>query len=209
MDLSTMVSKAYATDWTKINNFGITLHGVINVKDDTNLNLALISCDVPPLTTAPMETYLGGKWYIANGRPDLARVTLTFRDYDQMTLYKQFTGAFEKSLAYYTDDVNIAGVLNVYLGKGEGVGGELFAKFTNLLIENVSQLSFSNTTENQIAEFSVTLRGERQAIVGAGHYDIPSQTYAIVPANGEKSKSGKSSVKGKLSSFSGKFGKFF
>lgn len=167
MNLDKMVILAYEKNWTKINNFTIQL--IDNAGDQTftddELNIGLISVDVPPKNVMPLETYLGGKWYFTNGRADLVRPVLTFRDYNGMSLYKKFNTLFELSLYNYSDDCKMT--LQVQLDQPNGAPVK-FLEMNDVLIENVSQLSFNTTTPNQIAEFSVTLRGHRQQVEKGG-----------------------------------------
>lgn len=179
MNLEQMITVAYNTKWTKINDFSINFNinssaaagkeangnNLMNIFsnigiDEVMLNLALISCEVPPLNIQSHETYLGGRWFYTNGKPDMAKVTLTFRDYNELKIYTTFAKIFENSLGQFTDQHKMS--LQVFLDSDEG-RKQVF-QFNDAIIENVSQLSFSNTTENQIAEFSVTIRGIRQTI---------------------------------------------
>jgi len=180
MKLDKMVTLAYNTNWTKINNFTIQLtpsqsktnnQGILSKISNDQLNLALISCDIPPLNVSPIETFLGGRWYFTNGRADMARVTLTFRDFNEFALYKEFSKMFENSLGNYNNIHST--ILDVFTDNEKGEK-KIFS-LSGLIIEQVSQLQFSNQTENQIAEFSVTLRGQRQDISGVNYYS-PSQS---------------------------------
>lgn len=176
MNLDAMVSKAYSTNWTKINNYTIQIHdnkinaGLFSKLGDEMLNLALKSVTLPPLNQQGYEVFVGGSWHYANGRPDLARVELTFRDYDYFKLYKAFVSVFESAVGAYPGDCFLK--VQIDLDKPDGTT-EKFAILKNCLIENVSQLQFSTDTENQIAEFSVTLRGERQMIKDTERFNKP------------------------------------
>jgi hypothetical protein len=174
MNLDKMVTLAYSTNWTKINSYTIQMIGSprLDAVGPDKINLALKSVTLPALTASPIETYVGGKWFVANGRADMARVEFTFRDFDNFTLYKIFSNLFELAQgAYPRDTANITTIL-INLDDPEGADKQIpFAKFSDMLIENVSQISFSNETENQVAEFSVTLRGTRQQISGTNFYE--------------------------------------
>jgi hypothetical protein len=178
MNLEKMIKLAYEKDWTKINNFTISIAGRGNVKVplDVDLNLALISVTSPPLNSNPLEVFMGGQWYFTNGRADMARVTLTFRDFNKMSLYKSFVNMFELSLGDYPEKNYIS--IRIKLDD-DTLDSSSLMLFTELLIENVSELSFNNTTENQIAEFSVTFRGIRQKVDGATFFDAKTNTKKV------------------------------
>jgi hypothetical protein len=168
MNLHGMVKLAYDTQWTKVNHFTIDLHleqskyrYLLPLDIQNMLNLALTSCSTPALSVAPMENYLGGKWFYTNGRPEMAKITLTFRDYNHMTLYKMFTKIFEFSISTYASDL----FMTLHISTDRSEGDTLkFMTFNSMLIEQISEVSFSNATENQIAEFSITLKGVRQRV---------------------------------------------
>jgi hypothetical protein len=168
MNLDKMVKLAYDTQWTKVNHFTIDMHieqeaysGLLPLDIQPMLNLALTSCTAPALSVTPMENYLGGKWFYANGHPEMAKITLTFRDYDHMTLYKMFTTIYEFSISTYASDL----FMTLHISTDRSEGDPLkFMTFNNMLIEQISEVSFSNSTENQIAEFSITLKGIRQRV---------------------------------------------
>ena len=177
MNLDVMVTQAYKTNWTRINAFTIALTGPPELTKglDTEINLALKTLSFPAIAAAAIETYLGGRWFYTNGRADMSRIELTFRDYDDFKLYKIFTSIFERAQGDYINTTHIA--LKVLLDEPNSEP-KSFALFTRMVIENVSQITFSNETENQIAEFSVTLKGQRQSVSGTSRYSN-SQTKLI------------------------------
>jgi len=181
MNLDKMVTLAYKTKWDKINNYTFQITGkqveLFNKFPPGTLNLALKSVTIPPLNIAPIETYMGGQWFYTNGRPDMARVELTFRDFGSFSIYKAFTNLYEKCLIMYPDEVYI----NIMISQDGPTGDEIkLIEIRDVLIENVSQLNFSSETENQIAEFSVTVRGERQRVAGTSRANVKKLTFETV-----------------------------
>ena len=178
ISLPTALSRILGTKWSKINDFHVyfvfpsgTLMKQVN---DDILNYSLKSLTLPPKTQQAIEVYTGGQWLIANGRPDIARVECTFRDYNNFKLYKGFSELFEKTLGNYIDETY--STLKVATGDNsagakESTKESIIAEFQELIIENVSQISFDNTTEDQIAEFSVTFRGKRAKTPGGVYYE--------------------------------------
>ena len=170
ISLPTAISAIINTNWTRINDYYAmfvfpTGRSIKQISDD-RINFALKSLTVPAYTQSSIEVYTGGDWMIANGHPDLAKIECTFRDFDDFTLYKGFVDLFEYTLANYKD----LSYSSLSVGIGDLKNNTIIHNFDQLLIENVSQLNFDNSTEDQIAEFSVTFRGRRAKVTGAEFY---------------------------------------
>lgn len=162
MNLADGLSQAYTTKWSFVNSFKVqmifpdALLEAANWENFDNelLQLNIISVDTSQFTNAHIEQFVADKWVIHNGRDEVYRFTMGFRDQNQMELYKKFLKMYKATRLEYFDDVKI----EVRLYKEADWGGESITKiidFEDVLIENVSQIQFSNITENQIAEFSV------------------------------------------------------
>lgn len=156
--------QAYKTKWSYINTFHVEIEfaGPVakiakwaNVKD--KLNLAVVSVNTPQFTNSPIEAFVAGKWRIHTGKDELYTFEITFRDFDQMKLYESFYTAYMFQKYNYFNDVKST----VTIWKDADHYGETQNKlfeFKDSIISSVSQLQFSNNTENQIAEFSVTFK---------------------------------------------------
>jgi len=174
ISLPNAINAILTTKWSKINDFLVYLVFPSGTKlkqntSDALLNYSLKSITLPALTQQSLDVYTGGAWMIASGRPDFARVELTFRDFNDFQLYRGFVEIFEKTLGNFKDECYIQ--LSLSIGDGENAKSKKLSHFNDLLIENVSQISFDNTTEDQIGEFSVTLRGRRSKVSGAAFYE--------------------------------------
>jgi len=164
MTLADTISQAYQKKWSYINSFNLEFNfdgasalnkiwQKSNITND-NLQVHIISVSTPQFTNTPIEVFQGDMWKFHNGRDEMYRFTVTFRDSDQMGLYRTFLNMYRMSKFSYFDDVSF----NMTLYKDADYLDEsmipLF-QYENVMIENVSQLDFNTTTENQIAEFSV------------------------------------------------------
>lgn len=163
MNFADSIKQAHDTKWSYVNTFGVyfqfpdKLLEAANWRNFNNekIQLNIISIDTPQFTNTPIEVFVANKWVIHNGRDELYRFTITFRDADQLDLYGKFLKMYHASKEQYFDDAKC------YVGifKDEDWIGEIPNKpiidFGSALIENVSQVQFSNNTENQIVEFSV------------------------------------------------------
>lgn len=165
MELAKAIQRAYDTQWSYVNSFTVHLMFSAAAKafigwteqDARDINLNIISIDTPQFSNSPIEVYTGDRWKIHNGREDMYRFTMTFRDQDQLDLYKKFVAAYLFQKHSYFDDAK----MQITLMKDADYVGEttktLF-DFSDVFIESVSKIQFSNTTEAQIAEFSVDFK---------------------------------------------------
>lgn len=174
MRLETMIAKAYVAKWDKINDFTVMIANQggrdKEFYNQEKFNLSLISIDVAPLNAASFDVFMGHRWYYGNGRADMARITMTFRSNDAFDLYKVFARRFESLQVDYPYNNYLQ--IKVLQDVPTNEGTKLFTTFNNTIIENISQIQFSNTTENQIAEFTVTLKGIRQSIEGVEKQNV-------------------------------------
>ena len=167
MLLQDAVREVYKKNWTLIANFSFILHptpefgNLINwgsiEKTNTDLNIACISIETPEYTNQSIEDYSGNMWRYNNGRDELFRFTMTFRDFNQFELYRKFVNAYNLSKDNYFDKV----VFNcqVFADPDNGTPkSTLLFGTQSALIEGVSQLSLNNSTKNQIAEFTVRFK---------------------------------------------------
>lgn len=163
MNFAESIKQAYETKWSYVNSFSVYFRfppklleaaGWYNFSPE-KLQLHIISIDTPQYTNAPIEVFVGNKWLIQNGRDELYRFTVTFRDHDQLDLYTKFSKMYHATREQYYDDAKCF----VKIFKDADWIGEYENKplieFQGAIIENISQVQFSNNTENQIAEFSV------------------------------------------------------
>lgn len=161
MKLNDVISSVYDKKWTRINNFSIILNiPDTNYKsligwdvDQISLNVALKSIDTPQYTNNPIEVFTGNEWRFNNGRDEMFRYTMTFRDYDQMSLYSKFVNMYNVSKDNYFDHIKLS--VQIMLDDEKSVNEQVLFESNDSIIENISQLQFDHTTENQIAEFSV------------------------------------------------------
>lgn len=166
MDFSKGLKKAYETNWSYVNTFTVTLNFATDVagyigwapSDNLNINLNIISIDTPQLTNQQIEAYIGDRWKIHNGRDELYLFSITFRDQDQLNLYRKFSKAYFFQKSQYFDDIKMSIRLEKDADYSNEKGAKTIYNFEDVMINSVSQIQLSNTTENQIAEFSVDFK---------------------------------------------------
>lgn len=171
MNLYDGIAQAYNRKWSFINTFKVQFLFADRLKevsgwedeDDTLIQLNIISIDTPQLTNQPYEIFQADEWRIHNGRDELYRFTVTFRDESQLKYYKKFVSMYTDSKLSYFDDIKSM-ILLYKEADWKGEDDTVLYTYENVLIENVSQIQFNNTTENQVAEFSVGFKFTKKHI---------------------------------------------
>lgn len=163
MKLADGIKQAYERKWSMINTFNVQFIivpeglGTLIEEFTDDINLNIISVTTPDFTNDPIESWIGNRWFIANGKDALYRYSITFRDQDQLSLYRKFMAIYVYTKTNYFDHAKI----DVKISKDADWGNEKNTQFMELdgsLVESISNLSFSNDTENQIAEFTVNFK---------------------------------------------------
>jgi len=168
MDLASGITLAYERRWSMINTFtvqfafnGEKLKTIVTGLDDLetdDINVSVVSVTTPDFTNDPIESFIANRWVIQNGKDSLYRFTITFKDFDSFNLYKKFMQIYKATKDNYFDDISMTVIITKDADwLGEDNESVLFT-FNKTLIEGVSNLSFSNDTENQIAEFTVSFK---------------------------------------------------
>lgn len=165
MDFSKGLKRAYNVKWAYVNTFTVQMHFSEKIANyigwnslnEFDINLNIISIDTPQLTNQQIEAYVGDRWKIQNGRDELYTFSMTFRDQDQLELYTKFVKAYFYQKFHYFDDVK----MTITLYKDADYVSEVSKKiynFEDVMINSISQMQFNNTTEAQIAEFTVDFK---------------------------------------------------
>lgn len=170
MKLDRAVIEAYNRQWSMVNAFTVEFHlppALINhiggqIQDD--INLSIISMTTPDFTNDPIEAYIANKWFIQNGKDALYRFSMTFRDYDQMGLYRKFMKIYNFAKEQYFDDVAMS-VIVTKDGDWYNEEDKILINLDGTMVESVSNISFNNDTENQIAEFSVNFKSNQPVVI--------------------------------------------
>jgi len=182
MDFAKGLEKAYSTKWSYINTFRVQFLFSDFIRssvgwtpeEEDGLTINIKSISTPQYTNQAIESYVGDRWKIHNGRNELWKFTISFRDQDQMTLYRKFIKSYNWQKTSYFDDIKMQVTLfkdGDYHGENERV---LF-HFDEVMIESVGQVQFSNETESQIAEFDVEFKTSAPFIEGNSSAKGPRQ----------------------------------
>lgn len=174
MILAKGIQQAYETKWSMANTFtilmpipqaildnlildGNNLDADFNHEFGDQINLHIISMDTPDFTNDPIEAFVANKWRINNGKESVKQFTMTFRDHNQMSLYRKFLHLYDVTKVSYFDDV----AMTITILKDADWAGEedqVFMQINGAIVMAVSNISLNNTIESQIAEFTVTFK---------------------------------------------------
>lgn len=154
------------TKWSFSNNYDFqfdftdTMKRHVNWLDETdgrNINQHIVNSDTPDWTNDPIETYVGGQFRIHNGKDQLYRFSVTFRDSDSMNLYRKFVNMYRLQKSLYFDDFK----MSVIITKADDynyTNGINLMRLEDTMIEGVSNLAINNTSDAQVAEFTVRFK---------------------------------------------------
>ena len=168
--LDQAIIDAYDTKWSMANSFTVEIHlsdylvGEVGQFEE-NINLNVVSLTTPDFNNTPIEVFAANRWIIHNGADAMYRFSMTFRDQDQMDLYRKFWTIYQLSKEQFFDAVSFV----VHVTKDADWEHEtdlVIMSFWGTMVENISNLSFAQGTEGQIAEFTVAFKCN-QPIVSA------------------------------------------
>ena len=136
-------------------------------QDNERLSLHLKELKLPQIGAASLNSFAGNRWAHNYGTPEQYKFDMTFYDSNQMEFYKMFSAQFREQSYRYFDDYTF----NVFISKDSDYGdgyhndttgyGETSWRSQPLMslkrcsIESIGPINFSNSTENQILEFTV------------------------------------------------------
>lgn len=162
MKLADAVNAAYQRKWSMANNFtvqidlkGSQIAAVGQFAED--INLSIISIKTPDISNSGIEAFIANGWRVHNGKDNLYRFSMTFRDYDQMALYHKFQNMYRVTKENYFNEV----AFDVILYKDADWHDESQRQIVRLedaIIDGVSNLDFNNTSESAVAEFTVEFK---------------------------------------------------
>lgn len=164
MNLSQGITKAYETKWCFANSFTVKFTfneytPYMRELESDDINVNILSITTPEFSNSPVELWIGNRWRIQNGRANLYRYSITFKDKDQMKLYRLWNALYSESGHQYFDAVSFT--TNIFKDKdwlNEEQSETPLISLGQSIVESISQLTFNNDIQNQIAEFTVQIR---------------------------------------------------
>lgn len=166
MKLSEAIHNIHQINWSMNNTFEVEITNIPdailkifneNGFDIRNINLNVVSVTTPVFSNNPIEVIVANRWRIQNGMDNLYEFSITFRDQDQMNLYKIFHKIYYMTRENYFD--NISMTFNITKnGDWAGETDKQFFQYQKTIVSSVGNINISNISESQIAEFDVTFK---------------------------------------------------
>lgn len=166
LSLHDAISKIQETRWTFTNNFNVQFLFDGNNKlakryglDGLDINLYVKECKIPQIGTSNLiEKFTLDRPRIAMGAWECTTFDFTFKDFDNLDLYKRFVAYVAGERYTYFDQYKFK-IKVLKLGDHYGDEPEKHVlTLDNCYITTVSQITFSNDTEAQVLEFGVQIK---------------------------------------------------
>ena len=166
LSLHDAISKIQETRWTFTNNFNVQFLFDGNNKlakryglDGLDINLYVKDCKIPQIGTSNLiEKFTLDRPRIAMGAWECTTFDFTFKDFDNLDLYKRFVAYVAGERYTYFDQYKFK-IKVLKLGDHYGDEPEKHVlTLDNCYITTVSQITFSNDTEAQVLEFGVQIK---------------------------------------------------
>lgn len=166
LSLHDAISKIQETRWTFTNNFNVQFLFDGNNKlakrcglDGLDINLYVKECKIPQIGTSNLiEKFTLDRPRIAMGAWECTVFDFTFKDFNNLNLYKRFVAYVAGERYTYFDEYKFK-IKVLKLGDHFGDEPEKHVlTLDNCYVTTVSQITFSNDTEAQVLEFSVQIK---------------------------------------------------
>jgi hypothetical protein len=147
--------------WQDPSKFSISIvgagAGILGLPGPDVLSMACQGIGLAELNTSPIEDWVGEEWRFATGRLENYQISITFKDFDNFTLYKSFANAMQEFSRMYPDDQKI----DILIQTSDdfavtGMGGTV--DFKDCMLISVSGATLDNSAIASVAEFTVTLK---------------------------------------------------
>jgi len=147
-------------NWQDSSKFLIQIHGkgsnYLKLPKPDILTATISSIELADIQDTPVEEYIGEEWRFTTGRLENYQLSITFRDYDYLHLYRNFANAKQKFSRMYPDDQKIDITLRV--GNYNMQDYKKILTFKDSLLVSVSPPTFDNSATASIAEFTTVFK---------------------------------------------------
>ena len=147
--------------WVDPSKFSIEMtgagHGLVGSPSAEDLSMACQGIQLAELTITPVEQWIGEEWRFAQGRLENYQISITFKDYDDFTLYKGFADGIQKMTREFPDDCKI----DVKISATDSFQISSFkpvVTFKDCMLIAVGGATMDNSAVASVAEFSITMK---------------------------------------------------
>lgn len=175
MLMSDVVDKVHDVKWSFNNSFSLAITaprfqiGNPSFTFDENINLNVVSIQTPDISSDPVDVFVNSRWYTQIGRNALYRFSITFRDQDQLSLYKKFLQIYFTQKNNYPEDVGL-GIVIYKDADWMGQTSKFAFSYETCLIEGISNVDLNNESETQIAQFTVSFKCDDVKLIDEAGY---------------------------------------
>ena len=176
-----LVSEILQTPFTRASSFriksfhnsyfnfvpGAQILSSMNTSFLDDMSVAALSVDISQVSSDNIQEWMNQKWEYTYGKPVINRITITFRDYSNNTLYTAFNAAFwslkdklpdTQKWNIRIDSLNdMNSFANRSFGEKEEITSPIFYS-DDAIIESVGAATLDKENTDGIFTFSVTFR---------------------------------------------------
>ena len=153
--------QAKSVKWQDPSKFKIEItgpgSGILSLPSPEILSMACQGVLLPEINTTPVEEWIGEEWRFATGRMENYNFSITFKDFDNFSLYKKFSNAMNKYSRMYPDDKKLDITINTSDDFALGSLSPITVYKDSILI-GMSGSNLDNSAVASVAEFSVTFK---------------------------------------------------
>ncbi len=170
ISLHDAISKIYNTKWTLTSNFAIQFTGNAGglwekTFGNTDFNLYIKNFELPQYGSSELiEDFINNRYRMAQGVYDVASFAITFKDFDNFSLYRKFLKFLVESKNKYFDEVSF----NIDVFKLPDHPGQTEMKMATVekcFLKYVSKITLDNENTGQIGEFTINIKSSSPPIM--------------------------------------------
>lgn len=161
--LSNIVNTINKVKWSKTCEFTVVIlpnnDGFKNLirwgnpsEMQTSIDITLKDIVLPQYTASMNEELVAGEWHFSRAFNEVFVTTMTFRDFENASVYRRFVNAFIMSEGNYSDNTSFS--IEVYLDEEKSIQ---VMGISDAQISSVSSLNLSQDN-SEILEFTVEFR---------------------------------------------------
>lgn len=166
ISLHNAISKIYNTKWSLNSNFAIQFTGTAGglwekTFGNVDFNLYMKNFELPQYGSSELiEEFINDRYRMAQGIYDVTSVQVTFKDFDNFSLYRKFLGYLVESKNKYFDEISFS--IDIFkLPDHPGQTEMKMATIEKCALKFVSKITLDNENGGQIGEFDINIKSAK------------------------------------------------